>query len=964
MRLSGGPWGVCGEATLRPLFTDGIFEPQNLQDRRTTEVLLAAARRTARPLRPSDVLHAAVGSGDQSVLAALTPALAEGSEPRHLLDTIAVYNPGIPPGQPSHFGGTRSEFAPETIAALDAFAADLAADPEQLVPVALELLMSRVLAHPDAEDVEFLGILDRQVAVRGFSEQVRTRSEPLPALLEEGSGRLRSEEFTADAWAVLERAAAVAADLGYDRVLPPHCFLAMLRETEGPAERLVRLQIPPRVGLARAAEIVGDAFRLPGGGAEPPLLDRNGLGDPLLALIRAAQRAAALWGAGSVDVPHLLDALLAQPPARLVSAMEAEPLRVDLARMREHLAQELRHAGTAAPRRFAFRLAPGSAPAEDLTWLAQTQGITPALHLDRYFDPLTRALHRTVANNVLITGPPGVGATTLLRELARRAAGGEIPFLHRKRFVRVDCHDVAPAESGAALARIIDQVASRTDVVLCLDGLGALLRGPHDDNHVLTLRRALKEQRIRLVGVLSTQDHDDLLAGDQAMRELVTRIELIEPDRAAARDMARQAADTLEAEFGIGVDDRAVDRAVVLSRDYVLSQRQPLAAVRVLRRAIEDLNYERTQLAGARATVGTRDVDRVVAEISGVPVQQIAGGGGERIDYEKALSGWVFGQRGAVDVAASELRRIRAGLADGSGGPASVMLFAGLTGTGKTELAKAIARFYSASNKLQTYAMGNFGEPHSVSGIIGSPQGYIGYESGGRLIKELNADPYSVILLDEAEKAHPEVWRPFLNLFEEGWITDQRGVKAHGDRAIFILTTNAGQDVIARMIGKGADPEAIEAAVLKELANVSNHVRGGPVFTPELLARIRRAIIFRPLVAEAMTAICRRMVEQRQDFWRDKRNRELIVPESLIGHVAARGHRENEEANGKKGARVFRPLLSDLIDDPILRQQDRHEKEFERCVRIKLHFNADAAAGPDAHGSDQVTVRFVAEEEG
>jgi ATP-dependent Clp protease ATP-binding subunit ClpA len=126
-----------------------------------------------------------------------------------------------------------------------------------------------------------------------------------------------------------------------------------------------------------------------------------------------------------------------------------------------------------------------------------------------------------------------------------------------------------------------------------------------------------------------------------------------------------------------------------------------------------------------------------------------------------------------------------------------VLLFAGMTGVGKTELAKRIAELYSTSKRLTTYAMGNFTEPHSVSGIIGVPPGYVGHEDGGRLINELNADPYSVFLLDEAEKCHPNVWKPFLNLFDEGWIMGHRGVKAHADRAIFILTTNAGDKTIA-----------------------------------------------------------------------------------------------------------------------------------------------------------------------
>ncbi len=946
-----------GDAVVLSLFSEGIFTPHTLLDERVIDVLSAATQRCSGTVRPSDILHCAIDSGDQAVLSGLALALAEGARPRHLLETVAAYNPGSPDGQGFDFDGRRERFAPETLAALDAFAVEFARDPDLLRPVCLELLVAHVLDHPDAGDRRFLRILDTTGAARTLRDQVRVATETPPPLLDD-TGRLRSEEFSADAWAVLEQAADRAGELGYDRLLPPHCFLALLSETEGLTERLVRLQIPPQLGLAKVAELLAGAFRLSQHGKEAPPLHRDGLGEPLLDLLRRARRAATVWGAEQIDAPHLLDALLEDPPPRLASVFRTDPLRVDLARMRELLAQSVREARTSGPREIAFRLPADSPPAEDLTWLARTRGIPAARHLERYFDALGRALHRTTDNHVLITGPAGVGTTTLVRELARRAAAGELPFLRRKRLLRVDCRDVPDSESGAKLARIIAHVAGRTDLIVCLDGLGAMLRGPHGTDHVQALRSALKERRIHLVGILSSQEYDDLLAADHALRELTTRIDMTEPDRATARDMVRQAADALEAEFGTEIADRVVDRAVVLSGDYVLAQRLPLAAVKVLRRACEDLDYRRTQLGDTRAVVDTEDVVRVIAEVSGVPAGQIAGTGDDGIDYEQALGGSVFGQRDALEVVANELRRIKAGVAGASGGPASVMLFAGLTGTGKTELAKTVAGFYSSSKRLQTYPMENFSEAHSVAGIIGSPPGYIGFERGGRLVNELNADPYCVFLLDEAEKAHAEVWRPFLNLFDEGWIIDQRGVKAHGDRAIFILTTNAGQEIIARMSREGRPEEEIVARVKEALLQVGRGAHGGPVFSPEFLARIRRIIVFRPLDLDAMTAICRGLVDRQRAFWRDKREKELVVPEELIHHAAARGHLLNETSGGKEGGRIVAKILSDLIESPVLLEQQRRKDEFRRCARIELDFRPEGSAGADGRGP-RTDVRFV-----
>ncbi|MFI0480178.1 AAA family ATPase [Actinomadura sp. 9N215] len=932
------------------LFTNGVFTPEEFADRRVTDVLYGATDRAASQVRPSDLLYATIKAGDGAVCSVLTRALVGGAYLQDVLDGIDAYNPGRSAGL--DFDGKRERFAPEALEALDLFAAQLSEQGGDggggnsggnggaagaARQVGLELLVACVLEHPDARDRRHLGILDAERAARTLRDQVRITLET-PASLVEPSGRVRSEEFTDGAWAVLERAGEHAARLGYDRVLPPHCLLALLGETEGPAERLIRLQVPPQTGLAKVAATVADAFRIsdrPRSLAPLPL-QRDAMGNALTEMLGRARRSATSWGAERIDSPHLLAALLADVPPKLASVLTAPPLGLDLARLRDHLDQALREWGDGAPLEVAFRLPPGLPPAEDLTWLARSEGIGPALHLDHYFEPLSRALFRTTANHVMITGLAGVGTTTLLRELARRAAAGDIPSLRRKRFVRIDCGDVAPDESGAKLAGIIAQVGGRTDLVTCVDGLGSLLRGPGGTDHRLALRSALRERRVHLVGVLSGNDYDELIGSDRALAELTARIEMDEPAQPAARDMTAQSGDGLAAEFGIEVDRRAVEAAVVLSSDYVLNERLPSKAIRVLRRACEDLHYRRTQAGSDQSRLTEADIVPVVAEISGVPAGQISGAGGERIDLERALSESVVGQPDAVRIVAGELRRIRAGLTGVGGRPASVMFFAGLTGVGKTELAKTIARFYSSSKRLQIYPMENFAEPHSISGIIGAPPGYHGHDEGGRLIKDLNSDPYCVFLLDEAEKAHPEVWRPFLNLFDEGWITDQRGTRAFGDRAIFILTSNAGHKTIEDMYRRGRPAGEIADAVRDRLRQERHPRSGQPVFPPEFLARIRQIIVFRPLEKTAMVGISRRLFDQRERFWRERRGKELVVPDGLVTHIALLSHAENVRSGGTEGGRIVEKKIADLVEIPLTEAMAEREAEYERCARIEL----------------------------
>lgn len=913
-------------------------------------VLLAATDRAPATVRPSDILGAAIAGGDAKIHAALTMALEAGAYPDELRQIIDVYNPPLLTS--SDFDGSRERFSTEALEALDEFADAFAANQERLRPACLELLVLSVLSHLDADDRKMLSILDVDAAVAVLRRQIQIVSDPPTPLFDGASGRLRSEEFTEAAWAVLERAAIHAAELGYQRILPPHCFLALLGETEGLTERLVRQQVTPEVSPARVATAVAEGFRLASGKRDPLQLDREDVGEALVTTLRGAQRAAQAWAAERIDTPHVLVAMLDDPPARLVSILQRDPLKLNLTRMRGHLEQALRDASTEAPQEMPFRLPAGLLPSEDLTWQARNQPMPKALHLDRYFDALNRALYRRTNNHVIITGQRGVGTTTLVKDLARRAAADELPFLGRKRFLLVDCRNVAPAESGRLLSSIISQVAGRTDLIVCLDGLGPLLRAESGGNHKLMLKGALQERRIHLVGVMDSHDYEDLLSADHALLELVTRVDVTEPERAAAMDMARQIADSLSAEFGVVLEQRAVERAVVLSADYILNERFPKKAAKVLHQVCEDLDYERTQLGSDRIVVNPDDVIRVISQISGVPAGQLSGTGGQGGDTTEVLGRAVVGQDEAVAAVARELRLIKAGIRSGS-----VLFFAGLTGVGKTELAKALASVYSASKRLQTYTMGNFTEAHSVSGIIGVPPGYVGHEQGGRLVNDLNADPYCVFLFDEAEKAHPDIWKPFLNLFDEGWVTDQRGVKAFGDRAIFILTSNAGAEVISKLKDRSVS-EIVEG--VKEVLPKTRNRTGELVFTPEFLARIREIIVFKPLDLAAMEGICRKIPDGRRRFWSEKREKELVVPNDLIVYIARQSHADNDKSNGKEGGRIVAKKISELIEGPIAQEAENRPDAFRACQRIELTFlppGPSLPGQPTATGVVDVTFR-------
>jgi ATP-dependent Clp protease ATP-binding subunit ClpA len=587
-----------------------------------------------------------------------------------------------------------------------------------------------------------------------------------------------------------------------------------------------------------------------------------------------------------------------------------------------------------------FLLPPQLGPSDDLTFRARQGIATEAFPFDgepryeRLFDSILRVLHRRQANHVLLTGERGVGKSTLISELARLGASGVIPFLQDKRFVALDCRYVPPDESRQRLIGILSFLVARSDVVLCVDGLAALLRGEGAANNKAILLAALAQARFQLIGLVTPREYDELFSDDSDSAEFFDRVDVEEPDVDVALKILRHLAAGLTQKYQVSIEEDAVRQAVMLSANYILNDQLPAKALRILHRICEDIDFERSQRGTARDHVSPDDIVQAVSRASGVPEETLRGIA-ERSDYEQSLSEVIFGQAHAVREVATELGLIKAGMTDPNK-PATVMMFLGQTGTGKTEMAKALARFYSTSKRLRTYTLGNCVEPHSVATIIGVPPGYVGNDQGGRLVNELNADPYCVFLLDEADKAHPDVLQPFLNLFDEGWVSDQRGVRAYANKSIFILTTNVGQRMIAEMVREGKSREEITSRMREALSQIRHTKSDRPVFTPEFLSRIRRIIVFNSLDQAAMEGICRKLIAEMRQTWLEKRGKRLEIPEELVKHIATQAHQVNEKSTGKEGGRIVRKLIAEWIEAPLQRQISERPGEYRKSKSIVL----------------------------
>lgn len=566
------------------------------------------------------------------------------------------------------------------------------------------------------------------------------------------------------------------------------------------------------------------------------------------------------------------------------------------------------------------------------TSFATTQAFCAEPKQDAAVKEMARVLYRSEQRHALLTGAPGVGKTTTAFKLAADVRDVRYEFLNESALLYLDVRNVGDHDSRACLETILSAVEQCGKTLLIIDEIAALFSTTHGRSNKALIRALLDRANLSVIGTMTNWDYSEQVGNDLLMIKTFSRVQLDEPDERPLAALVRFAAAALSDIHELTIPDYLSDRAIALSSTFLLSEYQPAKAVSVLRRACEDIRFRQARSSESSTIVGEEDVVQVIAEKTLIPAETIRGQG-RCFDFFQPLADAVVGQADAIRQVATELEMIAAGLSEPNK-PASVLMFAGTTGVGKTELAKRIAEIYSSSGRLQVYPMGNFTEPHSVSGLVGVPPGYVGHEDGGRIVNDLLADPYSVFLLDEAEKCHPNIWKPFLNLFDEGWIVDQRGRRAYADRAIFILTTNAGDRSISQLTRSGKSREEIVEQVRKTLSRVRQERSSQPVFPPQFLSRMKRIIVFNPLLEEAMIQIAGRVVSIVSNRWLISRRKELVVGKELVEQIGRRGAVINESVNGEEGGRVITKLIRECIEHKVLTRARVEPEAYSNCSRI------------------------------
>jgi ATP-dependent Clp protease ATP-binding subunit ClpC len=558
------------------------------------------------------------------------------------------------------------------------------------------------------------------------------------------------------------------------------------------------------------------------------------------------------------------------------------------------------------PKRFPTLAAIG----KNLTLAASRGELDPVFGRETEIERTLDVLAKRQGNCPCLVGPSGVGKTSIVRGLAQRiAVGKDVALLDDRIVIEIDASALlAGTGLRGALAERMTQIKAEVvraegRIVLFFDELHVLLTG--DDEASAELKAALARGEIACIGATTPEDLKRVLLADSALARRMTAIDVAElaPDE-ALRALER-VAPAFERHHGVRFAPDAIAAAVAWSARYVPERALPDKAVSLL------------DLAGARARRrGEREVRRaqlaeVMTEMTGVPVDRLLETDGARmLRLEQLLAGRVVGHSDALARIAHVLRRNATGFR--SHRPIGSLLLLGPTGVGKTETAKAIAEcLFHSPHAMTRLDLSEYAEGHAIARLVGAPPGYVGHEAGGQLTEMVRKRPYQVLLLDEIEKAHRDVLEAFLQVFDEGRMTDGRGRTVDFTNAVVVMTSNLGADVArpaarARIgFGEGdrRDAQAYEEALCAAAKRA---------LPPELYNRIDEVLAFAPLGREDVAEVARRMVRALGEDLQRARGIRLDVKDAAVDALLDSGGYDPEF-----GARPMRRAIGRLIEAPI-----------------------------------------------
>ena len=607
---------------------------------------------------------------------------------------------------------------------------------------------------------------------------------------------------------------------------------------------------------------------------------------------------------------------------------------------------------------------------KDLTKEALEGRLDPVIGREKEIERVMQILSRRMKNNPCMVGEPGVGKTAVVEGIAYMIARGDVPdTVKGKKLISLDLSSMVAGskyrgEFEERIKKVMAEVKADGNIILFVDELHTIIgaggaEGAIDASNIL--KPALSRGEIQMIGATTMAEYRKYIEKDAALERRFQPVYVEEPTRDEAVDILKGLRHCYEQHHELTISDEAVKEAVDLSIRYISDRFLPDKAIDLMDEAcarkrlgfsdkgrkVEDLELEIKNLndeledvlvSGDLETAGRitgkqrklenrihrlvngeksaknlvvtgEDIAQVVAVWTKIPVNKLTEGESHRLArLEEVLHERVIGQEEAVSCVARAVKRSRVGLKDPKR-PVGSFLFLGPTGVGKTELSKALAEaVFGSEDALIRVDMSEYMEKHSVSKIIGSPPGYVGFEEGGQLSEKVRTNPYSVILFDEIEKAHPDVFNVLLQVLDDGHITDSQGRKVDFKNTILIMTSNTGAERIIdpKKLGFVSDNNA-EKEHESMKSNVMEEVKRS--FKPEFINRIDDIIVFRALSEKNVMDICNLLLKELKKRTADQLGIELRYGDTLKKYIFDKGY------DKKYGARPLKRAIQTYVED-------------------------------------------------
>ncbi len=624
----------------------------------------------------------------------------------------------------------------------------------------------------------------------------------------------------------------------------------------------------------------------------------------------------------------------------------------------------------------------------DLTKLALENKNDSVVCREKEIRRIIQILSRRTKNNPVLVGEPGVGKTAIVEGLAQEIAQGNVPQnLLKKKILSLDLTSMVAGtkyrgDFEERMKKMMKEIQENKNIILFIDELHTIIgaggtEGTMDASNIM--KPALSRGEIQIIGATTTKEYTRHIEKDQALERRFQVVQVEEPSDSETEKILEGIKKRYENFHGVIYDDAVIPAIVKLSRRYIPERVLPDKAIDILDEAgackkiqydeksaefseietsisqlieekkllVKNQNYEKAALVrdkvldlkrklnscankitdgkSEKKRVMVSDTEKIISEMTGIPLEQLSTSETQRIIHmEDELHNTVIGQEEAVHLISAALRRSRAGISSPKH-PAGSFIFLGPTGVGKTQLAKALAKYmFGNEEALIRIDMSDFMEKHNASRLVGAPPGYIGYENGGILTEQVRRHPYSVVLFDEIEKAHADVFNILLQLLEEGELCDNLGHKVNFKNTVVIMTSNAGARQITSegRLGFGGNDgvlpyEEIKSGALNELKKLLN---------PELLNRIDEVIVFNALSKKEITKILEIQLKDLQQRLAEK-NLTIILKPKAKEYLIEKGY------NPSMGARPMARLIRREIEDPLsLEILEKAGQDFDTVV--------------------------------